>query len=225
MQSSPRIKGVHKRRLAPANEAVRHSRSVNPSEWGWLFTASPGVSRNECPRRRNVASATPWGGTLIHNGNFGESLTVGSLAVSLVESSFGSFTVAQVGSSALLSAGLNAAIVAAVAMSPVALAANPEKGPTFMPPAKPLTQNIFHGRNHPRPKARLDNGRRSCQFNDGCIQKHHADGIAANGPRSRSRSGSPLSLFLKRLHDDDEIVHAFGVDDVARLFPAVVQKT
>jgi len=43
-------------------------------------------------------------------------------------------------------------------------------------------------------------------------------------PGRRIRSGSLFcSTFHKRLHEDDEEVHAFGVDDVERFIPADVQ--
>jgi len=46
---------------------------------------------------------------------------------------------------------------------------------------------------------------------------------AANGPRSPNTIGvSCYSTFRERLHEDDDEVHAFGVDDVERFIPASV---
>jgi hypothetical protein len=49
----------------------------------------------------------------------------------------------------------------------IAAAADPEDGVAFLPTAKPLPENIFSSVSHSHLKARLDNGCRSCQLNDG----------------------------------------------------------
>jgi hypothetical protein len=74
-------------------------------------------------------------------------------------------------------------------MALIAMAANPENCSALVPSANPLTQNIFFsGVSHPHPKARLDNGR---QPNDGDLE-NLSTRESANGPRSRTRSGSLL---------------------------------
>jgi hypothetical protein len=75
--------------------------------------------------------------------------------------------VAEVCRSSLGTTSFVAAAIAAITLSPIAAAAYPENGAAFTPAAKPLTQNIIYGVSHSHPKARLDNGRRSCQLNDG----------------------------------------------------------
>jgi hypothetical protein len=51
----------------------------------------------------------------------------------------------------------------------IAVAADPEDGVTFLPMAKPLTENIFGIGSHSHLKARLDNRHRSCQLMDGYL--------------------------------------------------------
>ncbi|HEY5503789.1 MAG TPA: hypothetical protein VIK28_01425 [Sedimentisphaerales bacterium] len=66
-------------------------------------------------------------GTLIHNGNFCQALSIGFLPVSLIESSFSSFSVTQVRSSPLFSTRFAATMVAAVTLPPIAMEADPEQ--------------------------------------------------------------------------------------------------
>jgi hypothetical protein len=143
-------------------------------------------------RRDDGASIQRLPGTLIHNGKRCTTAAVGSLPVSLVQPAFRSFSVAEVRSSTLLSAGFSAAPLTAILLAMITAAADPEDGVTFFPAAKPLTENIFGIVSHSHLKARLDNACRSCQLNDGCLEPSQPRGIA-NGPRSRTRSGSPLA--------------------------------
>lgn len=150
-------------------------------------------------RRDDAASIQRLRGTLIHNGKCSTTPAVGSLPVSLIQSAFRGFSVAEVRSSMLLSAGFNAAMLAAILLAMITAAADPEDGITFFPAAKPLAENIFGIVSHSHLKARLDNQCRSCQLNDGCLEPSQPRGIA-NGPRSRTRSGSPLAQPSAKLY-------------------------
>ncbi len=76
---------------------------------------------------------------------------------------------AKVGSATLLPARFLAASITAVLMPAITTAADPKYRATLPPSANSLTQNIFSAVSHPHPKARLDNGRQSCQLNDGYL--------------------------------------------------------
>jgi hypothetical protein len=143
-------------------------------------------------RREDLASGQLFNGTLIHNGNCREPLSIGSLAIPLIKSSFESLPVTEVCRSTLGATSLVAAVIAAITLAPITTTAYPENGAAPTPAAKPLTQNIICGVSHSPPKARLDNGRRSCQLNGGGMDASHYERICQNGPRSVARSGSLL---------------------------------
>ena len=109
-------------------------------------------------RRDDLARGRTSGGTLIHNGTFYQSQAICSLAVPLIQSCFQGFSVTEVGCAELFPAGFLSATVAAVTMTAVAAAADPEYGPAFAPTTNPLSENIFAGLSHSHPKARLDIG-------------------------------------------------------------------
>jgi len=121
-----------------------------------LGAAGYGKKRQANSRRDDAASIQRLWGTLIHNGKCGPTPAIGSLPVALIKSSFQSFSMAQVRSSTLLSAGFGAATLAAILLSVIAAAADPENCVTFVPTAKPLAENIFRAVFHSHPKARLD---------------------------------------------------------------------
>jgi hypothetical protein len=52
----------------------------------------------------------------------------------------------------------------------------------------------------------------------------HTRGSAKTDPDRRHDRGLSFSTFRKTLHDDDDELHAFGVDDVEVSIPAGVQK-
>lgn len=165
-------------------------------------------------RRDDVASGRCLGGTLIHNGNCGQPLSIGFLAVPLVKPSFRRLAVTKVCSATLFPARFAAAMIAAITLTPIAAAADPKYRPTPEPPAKPLTQNIFSGVSHPHPKARLDNSRRSCQLSDGNTDNLLLERCCQWTPVAEHDRGLLCSTFRKRLHEDDDELHAYGVDDV-----------
>ena len=119
-----------------ADHAVRHSR--------FLVFASISVEKRRTESGRDdAARLETLRGTLIHNGKCGAASAVGSLSVALIQFPFRSFSVAQVCGSTLRPAAFYAAPFAAILLAMIAMAANPEDGITFMPAAKPLTENIF----------------------------------------------------------------------------------
>jgi len=76
---------------------------------------------------------------LIRHASIRSASAIVALAVPVIESSFGALLVATVGEAPLLPIGLLAAQRAAVALSPVAVAADPEPLATSDVPAKALT--------------------------------------------------------------------------------------
>ncbi len=120
-------------------------------------------------RREDIANRRAGGGTLIRHARFSPPLPVGTLTVSMIESSFDTLLVAEVRSASLLTATSGAAAGTTILLSPVTVAADPKDNATTLFPAKPLTQNNFACVFHSRPKARLDMGRRSWQLNAICF--------------------------------------------------------
>lgn len=208
------MKRIYKPACPAANNAVRHAGIMNRYGSVYLFVAFFSGNRRMICRRKDPASRRVVGGTLIHNGNRSPSLSIGFLAVPLVKPPFESLSVTKVCSAPLFPASFLAAAIAAVLMPPVTAAANPKYRSALMPSANPLTQNIFSSVSHLHLKARLDNGRRSCQLSDGCINKPPMHEVLPLGPDRWHDRGLFHSTFRKRLHDDDEGFHAFGVDDV-----------
>ena len=92
-------------------------------------------------------------GTLIRHAGIGAASAILALTIPMIESSFGALLVATVGEAPLLPIGLLAAQRAAVTLSPVAMAADPEPLATCHVPAKALTQNDFARDRHPRSQA------------------------------------------------------------------------
>jgi len=121
-----------------------------------LFAAIAGENQQRKYRRDDVASVQIFGGTLIHNGKCCTPPPIGSLPVPLIESSFRSFSVAEICGSSLLAARFGAAMIATILLATIATAAEPEYGVTSSPAANPLAENNFSGVSHPHPKARLD---------------------------------------------------------------------
>ena len=81
------------------------------------------------------------------------------LPVAMIEPSFGTPLVAPVGVPPLLAAGLLATLVAAVAMSAVAVRADEENRLAALTKANPLPQNRFAvNHRHASSQAGLDNG-------------------------------------------------------------------
>ena len=87
-----------------------------------------------------------------------------ALAIAVVLAPFRTLLVAAVSQAVLLSARLPPTEVAAVVLSSVTLATDPENLIAVACPANSLTEDNFDVRRHPRPKVGLDNGDRSWQL-------------------------------------------------------------
>ena len=87
-----------------------------------------------------------------------------ALAIAVVLAPFRTLLVAAVSQAVLLSARLLPTEVAAVVLSSVTVATDPENLIAVACPANSLTEDNFDVRRHPRPKVGLDNGDRSWQL-------------------------------------------------------------
>ena len=87
-----------------------------------------------------------------------------ALAVAMVLAPFRTLLVAVVGQAVLLPARLLPTEAAAVMLSPVTMAADPEDLTTVAGTTNSLTEDNFDVGRHPRPKVGLDNGDRSWQL-------------------------------------------------------------
>lgn len=186
------MKRIHKPAWPAADNAVGNAGFVDHSGCVCWMAAYCGDCRHEKYRRKDIARRGRVVGTLIHNGNSRPACSIGPLTIPLIESSFRSFPMAKVSGSTLFAACFAAAMVATVLLPAVTAAANPKYRPAFSPAAKPLTENILDRVSHAHPKARLDNGCRLWQLNAGCVDSLSHERCCQNGPRSRTRPGSPL---------------------------------
>jgi len=87
-----------------------------------------------------------------------------ALAIAMVLAPFGTLLVAAVGQAVLLPARLLPTEVAAVVLSSVTVATDPEDLATAAGTTNSLTKDNFGMGRHPRPKVGLDNGDRSWQL-------------------------------------------------------------
>jgi hypothetical protein len=87
-----------------------------------------------------------------------------ALAIAMVLAPFRTLLVAAVGQAVLLPARLLPTEVAAVVLSPVTVATDPEDLATAASTANSLAEDNFAVGRHPRPKVGLDNGDRSWQL-------------------------------------------------------------
>ena len=87
-----------------------------------------------------------------------------ALAIAVVQAPFRTLLVAAVSQAVLLSVRLPPTEVAAVVLSSVTLATDPENLMAAACSANSLTEDNFDVRRHPRPKVGLDNGDRSWQL-------------------------------------------------------------
>ena len=109
----------------------------------------------------------------------------------MVFSSFGALLVATVSTTALLTASFGLTGRAAITLSPIAAATDPEHGVALAAAAHPLTENNLALTRHLRRQVGLDNGDRSWQGRsipmDGYLMK-----VANRGPRRYKRRGPVL---------------------------------
>jgi hypothetical protein len=110
---------------------------------------------------------------LIHHGRWclTKTAAVFPLAVAMIELPFGALPVSSVGASPLLTAGLLAALVATVAVSPIAMRADEENRVAALTQASPLPQNRF------------------------AMNHRHASSPAGTGQRQWSRARLKPALF------------------------------
>ena len=87
-----------------------------------------------------------------------------ALAIAMVLAPFRALLVTAVGQAVLLPARLLSTELAAVVLSPVTMATDPEDLATAAGTANSLTEDNFGVGRHPRPKVGLDNGDRSWQL-------------------------------------------------------------
>ena len=85
------------------------------------------------------------------------------MAVAMIELSFGASLVPLIGAASLSAPGFGAAGFAAVALSPVAVPADPENCVASDSRTNPLTKDHLAMPIHMRPRTGLDNGDRSWQ--------------------------------------------------------------
>ncbi len=151
-------------------------------------------------------------------------MAVSALAVAMIELSFGASLVPLIGAAALPPPGFGAAGFAAVALSPVAVPADPEDSVAADNRTNTLTKDHLAMKIHLRPGTGLDNGDRSWQVKnqfdvwlpaEGC-QTERPD--RANGPGTRWFSPSSTKNFISSKVDDRRMICACGADDVVRLY-------
>jgi len=121
-----------------------------------------------------------------------------ALPIAMVFSSFGALLVATVGTTALLTAGFGLAGHAAITLSPIAAATDPEHGVALAAAANPLTENNLAMTRHPRRQVGLDNGDRSWQGRSIAMDGYQMK-VANRGPRRSKRRGPVLAPTF----DDD----------------------
>jgi hypothetical protein len=128
-------------------------------------------------------------GTLIRHAGRCVTLPVGTLPVAMIESALRALLVAAVGSAALPAASFGATNRAAIALSAVAVRANPEHRLASLAATNPRPENHFSMNRHRSTPAGFDNGNGSCQgrnsFNGRLLMK-----VAKPEPRCLEQRGS-----------------------------------
>jgi hypothetical protein len=100
---------------------------------------------------------------LIRHANSGLAAPVLPLSVSVIEPAFGTSLVTAVGATLLLEPGFVTAGGTAIALSTIAVRADPEHCLATAAAANPLPENDFAMNLHASPQTGLDNGSRSWQ--------------------------------------------------------------
>jgi len=128
----------------------------------------PNSQCDDC-RRRDRFSTAEWcrrndrKGRLIRHAGSAPAFAVVLLAIPVVEPAFETLLIAAVGLPVLPTPGFNAARRAAIALSAVAMCANPEHRLASLAAANALPENHFSMNRHPPRRADFDNGNGSCQ--------------------------------------------------------------
>ena len=130
-------------------------------------------------------------------------LPIRALAIAMVLAPFRALLVTAVGQAVLLPARLLSTKVAAVVLSTVAVAADPEDLATAAGTANSLTEDNFGVGRHPRPKVGLDNGDGSWQLKHllmfGCLMK-----VCLTGNSTALTVGFPLPTSAEQIKLPDE---------------------
>ena len=136
-------------------------------------------------------------GTLIRHA--GTAAPVFPLAVAMIESPFRASLVAAVGAAALPEPGFASAGGTAIALSAIAVPAEPEHCVASSAEANPLTKNDLAMTIHARREAGLDNGDRSWQVKvrTSSMLWLPAEGCQTGGPAALT-AGYPMSSRLRR---------------------------
>jgi hypothetical protein len=126
---------------------------------------------------------------LIRHARPAPALAVLLLPIPVVEPAFGTLLIAAVGRPVLPAPGFAAARRAAIALSAIAMCANPEHRLAPLAAANALPENHFSMNRHPPAQADFDKGNGSCQgrtsFDGGLLMK-----VAKPEPRCFERRGS-----------------------------------
>jgi hypothetical protein len=112
---------------------------------------------------RDAARGQLCGATLIRHAAGHLSLSVRSLVVAMVETTFGTLLVAPVGATLLLATGRLTAPLAAVALASITGAADVKQRPAVSRVATPLIEPQLLAAGHPAPEAGMDRRRGSWQ--------------------------------------------------------------
>ena len=122
-------------------------------------------------------------------------MAVSALAVAMIELSFGASLVPLIGAAALPPPGFGAAGFAAVALSPVAVPADPEDSVASDSRTNALTEDHLAMKIHVRPETGLDNGNRSWQVRTSLLLWLPAEGCQTERP---DRSNGPGTRCFPR---------------------------
>ena len=122
------------------------------------------IPDRQCTPRGDSALGGKSLGRYIRHANSQVAPPILALAIAMVLTSFRALLVAAVGQAVLLSACLLPTKRAAVVLSSVTVATDPENLATAAGTTNSLTKDNFAVGRHPRPKVGLDNGHRSWQL-------------------------------------------------------------
>ena len=122
------------------------------------------IPDRQCTPRGDSALGGKSLGRYIRHANSQVAPPILALAIAMVLTSFRALLVAAVGQAVLLSACLLPTKRAAVVLSSVTVATDPENLATAAGTTNSLTKDNFAVGRHPRPKVGLDNGDRSWQL-------------------------------------------------------------
>ncbi len=124
-----------------------------------------------------------------------------ALAIAMVLAPFRTLLVAAVGQAVLLPARLLPTKVAAVVLSPVTVATDPEDLATAASTTNSLTEDNFGVGRHPRPAVGLDNGDRSWQL-EHLLMFGYLMKVCHTGNSTAVTVGFPFPTTVSKLPDE-----------------------